>query len=116
MSAFDMSLSVFGTSIAVPDEESQKTAKQSGQPVALDVILAVALPLPFQQGPGQPPVMAHLGNVKFSMDKESAEKFFQSGLEAAEQLPATSNLAVVSDLGAAERMGDDLSAMRGNGA
>ena len=76
--------------------------------------MAVAMQLPFAQQQGQPPMMAHIGNVKYQLDRDSAIKFFQSGLEAAEALPPTSRLAVATDLKAAENAAEQIGQFRGD--
>lgn len=108
MSAFDASVNVLGTSIAVPDEESLK----AGAPPHVEIVLAIAMQLPFAQQQGAPPMMAHIGNVKYQLDRDSAVKFFQSGLEAAEGLPAASNLAIATDLSAVENVADQIGRFR----
>ena len=92
MSAFDVSLNVLGTSLAVPDEEA---LKQGAEP-NIEVSLAVALQLPFGQ-PGGAPMMAHLGNVKYILSRDTAVEFFEKGLEAAQGLPAPSKLTVAQE-------------------
>lgn len=106
-----MTLNVGRTAIGAPEPEAVKNGEA---PNALDIILTVVQVLPFQQ-PGQPPVMAALGNVKFSMGRDQAVEFFKTGLEAAEDLPPESNLTVAADMSMAEKMAEDMKSMRGNG-
>jgi len=108
MSAFEASVNVLGTSIAVPEEESIK----AGAPSVVEVILAVAMQLPFAQQQGAPPMMAHIGNIKYQLDRDSAIKFFRSGLEAAEKSPAASNLAIATDLSAVENAAEQMNRFR----
>lgn len=108
MSAFETSLNVLGTSIAVPDEESLK----QGAPSAVEIVLAIAMQLPFgQQNTG--PMMAHIGNVKYTLDRDSAIQFFKGGLEAAEKLPPVSKLDIATDLSAVENAAEQMNSFRG---
>lgn len=108
MSAFETTVNVVATQVGIPDEEAQKQGATD-----MEVSLAIGQQLPFAQQPGAPPMMAMLGAIKFSMNKESAMKFFTAGLEAAEKLPEVSKLEVATDLKAAEAQGAALDVMRG---
>lgn len=108
MSAFDMTINVGRTAIAIPEAEAVKAGEA---PNALDVILTVVQGLPFQQ-PGKPPVVVPLGNVKFSIARDQAIQFFKTGLEQAEALPPESRLTVASDLSDAEVMSQGLDGIR----
>lgn len=109
MSAFSISINVAQTSLGVPSPE----ALESGAEPHVEVILSVAQMLPFAQA-GQAPVMAHIGDVRYNLDRDTAIKFFQQGLEQAEKLPAPSKLTVATDLSAVEAVGQEMNRMRGN--
>lgn len=108
MSAFETTINVVATSVGIPDEEAIKQGATD-----MEVTLAIGQTLPFAQQQGAPPMMALLGSIKFTMNKESALKFFRSGLEAAEKLPETSKLAISTDIHAAEEAANAVNAMRG---
>lgn len=108
MSAFDMKINVGRTAIASPPPEMVKAGEAEN---ALDVILTVVQILPFGN-PGQPPVAAALGNIKFSLSRDQAVEFFKTGLETAEELPPESGLTIANDLSAVERMGEDFNKFR----
>lgn len=107
MSAFDITLNVLGTSLGVPDEEAQAQGASD-----IEIHLAIAQQLPFGQ-PGGPPVMAHIGNVKYVLDRDTAIKFFEKGLEAAQKLPAPSKLAVATDMGEVAKAAEGLEGLKG---
>lgn len=113
MSAFSMKLNVGRTAIAAAPAEAIKAGEAEN---ALDIILTVVHVLPISAGPGQPPMMAPLGDVTFSIGREQAVEFFKTGLSAAEDLPPESDLVIANDLGAAEKLGQDLDNFRGNGS
>ena len=101
MSAFRTTLNVVATSLGVPSDE----AIAAGQPSKLDIILTLGQTLPFGE-PGQPPIMAHLGDVVYSLGRDTAIEFFKKGLEAAEMLPPESKLVPATDLKAATATAD----------
>ncbi len=106
MSAFDITLNVLGTSLAVPDADAQAQGASD-----LEVHLALGMQLPFSQGGGTP-MMAHVGTVKYALDRDTAIKFFEKGLEAAKDLPAPSKLAVATDMSAVAETAEGLEGLR----
>lgn len=106
MSAFEISINVGNWGFAIPDPEA---IKSGDAPSSLDVILNVVQVLGAQGGQI---AAVPLGNVKFTMGRDDAIKFFQTGLEQAEALPPQSQLTVATDLNLAEQMGRDFKAMR----
>lgn len=109
MSAFDATLTVGGLDVAVPNED----AIQNGIKPHVQVVLEVVQPLPLAQGPGQPPVLAHFGTIKFHLGRDQAVEFFKLGLETAEKLPQESQLEIATDLSAAEQAAEALKRMQG---
>lgn len=107
MSAFEARVNVAATSIAIPTEEQQEQGANN-----VDIHLVVTVPLPFAQGPGQPPLQTQLGTIVYGLDRDTAIKFFKQGLEAAEKLPKTSDLEVATDLSAAEAAAQRLEALK----
>ena len=108
MSAFEISINVGNWGFAIPDPEA---VKSGNVPSSLDVVLNVVQVLGAQGGQI---AAVPLGNVKFTMGRDDAVKFFQTGLEQAEALPPQSQLTVATDLNQAERMGREFDAMRSN--
>lgn len=108
MSAFDMSVNVGNWGFVVPNPEA---VKSGDVPSSLDVVLTVVQVLGTQGG--QVAAMP-LGNLKFTLGRDDAVKFFQTGLEQAEELPPQSKLTVATDINQASQMGRDFEAMRGN--
>lgn len=94
MTAFDANINVVGTSIGMPTEEQMN----AGAPAVLELGLKVGQQLPFSQGPGQPPVTADLGMLRFTLDREVAIEFFEKGLEAAKTLPVKPNIDIATNL------------------
>lgn len=109
MSAFEMSVNVGDYGFAIPDPEA---IKAGAAPSRMDVILKVVQVLGV---PGGQMAAVPLGDLKFGMGREDSIKFFKAGLEQAEQLPPESQLAVATNINAAEQMGRDFDALKGNG-
>jgi hypothetical protein len=109
MSAFEISLTVGSASLVVPDEETIK----AGTPPHVEIRLGVVQPLPFSEGPGAPPVMAHIADVKYRLDPEMAVEFFEKGLAAAKTLPKSSGLEVATNLSAVEEAAKRLEKLKG---
>ena len=110
MSAFDIHINVVGTSIGAPSEDALK----AGAPSALEVELLLGQQLPFAQGPGQPPIVAPLGKVRYALEREAAIEFFERGLEEAKKLPAKSNIEVAHSLDGVEKAAERLQKLSGN--
>lgn len=106
MSAFDISVNVGNWGFAVPDHEAVKSGEL---PSSIDVVLNVVQVLGAQGGQI---AAVPLGNLKFTMGRDDAIKFFQTGLDQAESLPPQSNLTVATDLTQAEQMARHFSDMR----
>jgi hypothetical protein len=94
MSGFDVTYTVGSADIAVPTPEA---ISQGVQP-SLQVIVGVAMALPFSAGPGQPPVMVEMGKVRLTFDYDTAKGFFEGGVKALEDLPKPSNLMRATSL------------------
>jgi hypothetical protein len=110
VSAFSAELNVIGTSLGVPTEEQL----EAGAEPNLEVNLIIGQTLPFSPGPGQPPVVAPLGQLTYRLAKDMAVEFFKKGIEAAEDLPEPSKLAVATDLASAEQAAQQLDRLRGS--
>lgn len=67
----------------------------------LVVSMAVGMPLPISPGPGQPPMLLPVGQMKFPMMRADALNLGQAILDGAEALPEESRKA---DLVIADRM------------
>lgn len=111
MSAFKVTLNVAAASLGVPSDEALK----AGQPPAVEVNLTIAQQLPFGEA-GQPPIMAHLGDVTYSLGRDTAIEFFKKGLEAAEALPPESKLQLATDVAAAEAAAEKVNQFRADAA
>lgn len=110
MSAFDTTVNVIGTSLAAPSEEQLKT----GETPALEIRLTIGQILPFSAGPGQPPVVAPVGTIRYGLDRDAAIEFFKTGLEEAEKLPPPSKLEVASSLNGIDEAAKNLERITGN--
>lgn len=95
MSAFDVQLNVFRTSVGIARVHEEAPAQME---IALEVAMALGA------APGQPTLMAPIGTVRYTLGREEAIKFFKIGLDAAETLPKPSGIAVAKDLSSAERV------------
>src|SRR3954467_708921 len=93
MSAFDSQIAVVGTSIGVPSEERLA----SGVDPSVEVALRIGLTLPFSPAPGEPPVQANAGTLRYKLGKEAAVEFFSKGLEAAQTLPNESRIQTATN-------------------
>jgi hypothetical protein len=109
LSAFDISVNVGNWGFGVPDPQSVKSGEV---PSSIDTILNVVQVLETQGGVAAVP----LGNLKYTMGRDDAIRFFKTGLEQAEALPPQSKLAVATDLSQAEQMGRQFEDMRDGGA
>jgi hypothetical protein len=92
MNALDISLTVLSAGLSVPSEEQLA----AGADPVLEVALHVGIPLPFSQGPGQPPMIAPLAVVRYKMDRDAAVDFFGTAKEEAEKLPKPSQIQTAS--------------------
>lgn len=108
MSAFKATLNVAAASLGVPSDESLA----AGRPSEVEITLTIAQQLPFGE-PGQPPIMAHLGDITYTLGRDTAVEFFRKGLEAAEALPPESKLQIATDVKAAESAAEKIEAFRG---
>lgn len=89
---FDMTLATIGYTVD-PDEENG----------GLTVTMAVGMQLPISPGPGQPPLMVPLGQIRFPIAKSDGMKMGQAIIDAAESLPDESSRP---DILIADRMPD----------
>lgn len=103
--SFDITLQPLGLNIATPPEGEDRTE--------LEVIVVVGMMLPFDSGQGTP-LMVPLGQVRFPMGREIAEKFAESLTTESEKLTKPSNIEVASDLSAASRAAEMERKIRGN--
>jgi len=94
MTAFDSHVNVVGTSIGTPTEEQLA----DGAPSAVEIAIKVGQQLPFAQGPGQPPVVAEIGTLRFTLDRVTALELFERGLEAANDLPSKPSIDIATSL------------------
>lgn len=106
MSAFEISVNVGDYGFARPESDAIKAGQA---PSRIDVILKVVQVLGVQGGQM---AAVPLGDLKFGMGRDDAVRFFQTGLEQAEELPPESKIAVATDLRQAEQMGQDFDAFR----
>lgn len=81
-----------------------------GEDPVLEVVVPVGFPLPVA---GNQAVAAHIGTLRFGLDRDSAIKFFTEGLQQAEDLPPPSKLEVAASLEGVDKAVDRLGKLTG---
>lgn len=111
MTAFDTHLNVVDMGLAVPTAE----ALDEGAEPTIEISLTVGQVLPFSQGPGQPPLVAPIGKVRFGLDRDSAVKYFTQALEAATALPVRGQVDIATNLHGVDVVAERLAKLKGTG-
>lgn len=94
--SFEISIQPIDINLAVPSDADLEAGAN-----ALMIQVTMGMILPFQSGPGQPPIIAPLGIVKFPMAREQAEDLAVKLAEESQKLPkapSSSGLEVATSL------------------
>lgn len=104
MSAFDATLRALDVQVIDPQSEDQTSTQ---------LAVIVGLILPIAQGPGQPPIPAPLGILRFDLDKTALQELSQDAGEAAEKLKSHSSVVLANSLDGVDKAAEFQQGLRG---
>lgn len=104
----EVAIQAIGFRIEAPTEEELHAG---ASPEMMFTVLA-GLPLPFQQTPGQPVIVPAMA-VRFGLHRDPALDAAKQMKDAAERLPKPSDLTIVGNMQAADKIAKETSKFRG---
>lgn len=104
MSAFDATLRALDIQIIEPTDEDQHSTQ---------IAVIVGLVLPIAQGPGQPPIPAPLGILRFDVEKEALNALGADAQVVADKLKGRSNVVLANSLEGVDQAAEFQQGLRG---